>query len=811
MNKVVLYIKDADSVFQAVDLFEDETISVTSKVQDIRDISKVFTDFSQSFTLPASKKNNKIFRHFYNYFISEGAFDARKKVEAQIEINYIPFRQGKVFLNSVKMKDNKPFAYNVTFFGNTVTLKDSLGDDELSQLNFSQFDHDYGTDEVRDGLTTGVDFSGNTTSIIYPLISHTKRLYFDSRNSGGHSLDGNLHFQSTGGGSNNSNLALEYIDLKPAIKAKEIISAIEDNPKYNISFVTGDDDDFFDSTAFSNLYLWLSRTKGVLGGAESAEEKVKVLEDWQYDSGDDFVSISSDGQEVFFTDIPSSGNPFGTIGLNCTITPSSGYENIQYTIQMYRDGVLWAEESNVTGTRYVSYNSSFGGTDFWNDVRWKFILKSNSQFLFTPSLTMFDLRSSPTRSQILDCNPSQLTAQSKVIISEEIPKMKIIDFLSGIFNMFNLTAFFISDMSSPNFGKVKVMKLDDFYTPTDTGSDAYPSKIYDITKYVDSTNTDVEATIPFSEINFNYQEGKTLLMKRHSETFNSEFGDEEFTPDGVDRGKPYEVKVPFEHFKFERLFDDNTSSFIAGTPTDIQWGYSANDNFKPDYDADPKTGNYEPVLTKPMLFYGINISISSSLRYINWLGSSHQALSTYWKPSNTNENGSNPNYNLPVESGTTTSTTANKLVDSGQNFLSTVEVGDYVANTTDSTLALVTAVDSDTTLSLNLDIFASGEDYKVYRKPEFTLNFDNEVDEWNLIDYSGETNSLFSKFYKTYIEDAFNAKKRIFKLTAYLPNSILLNYKLNDRFKIGDKVFTINSIDTDLKTGESKLELLNVL
>ena len=300
-------------------------------------------------------------------------------------------------------------------------------------------------------------------------------------------------------------------------------------------------------------------------------------------------------------------------------------------------------------------------------------------------------------------------------------------------------------------------------------------------------------------------------MKQHSEAFNSEFGDEEFRPDGVDRGKPYNVKVPFEHFKFERLFDDNSADVASGTPTDIQWGYSAGDNFKPKPEADPKTGNYEPVLTKPMLFYGINTTIASVFRYINWSGTSHQALSTYWKPSNTNESGSNPNYNSPLESGTTTSTTTNKLVDSSQNFLSTVEVGDFVSNTTDSTLALVTAIDSDTTLSLNLDIFVSGEDYKVYRKPAFTLNFDNEVDEWNLIDYSGETSSLFSKFYQTYIEDAFNAKKRIFKLTAHLPNSILLNYKMNDRFKIGDKVFTINSINSNLKTGESKLELLNVL
>jgi len=140
------------------------------------------------------------------------------------------------------------------------------------------------------------------------------------------------------------------------------------------------------------------------------------------------------------------------------------------------------------------------------------------------------------------------------------------------------------------------------------------------------------------------------------------------------------------------------------------------------------------------LFYGIRITgLTDSGDGINWDNGTHTWLQSYWKPSNTNENG--------------TSSVA----------------------------------------------------------PEHTLNFDNEADEWNLTDYNGETNSLFKKFYQTYIEDAFDPKKRIFKLTAHLPSSILLNYKLNDRFQIGDKVFTINSIDTNLKTGESKLELLNVL
>jgi len=63
-------------------------------------------------------------------------------------------------------------------------------------------------------------------------------------------------------------------------------------------------------------------------------------------------------------------------------------------------------------------------------------------------------------------------------------------------------------------------------------------------------------------------------------------------------------------------------------------------------------------------------------------------------------------------------TTANKLVDSTQAFTTTVKVGAIVHNTTDGTIATVTAVDSNTQLSLSADIMASGEDYTIYASPE---------------------------------------------------------------------------------------------
>ena len=65
-----------------------------------------------------------------------------------------------------------------------------------------------------------------------------------------------------------------------------------------------------------------------------------------------------------------------------------------------------------------------------------------------------------------------------------------------------------------------------------------------------------------------------------------------------------------------------------------------------------------------------------------------------------------------LSSGSATSTTSNKLVDSSASFTSSV-VGQIVYNTTDGTNATVTAKDSGTQLSIDADIMASGENYSI--------------------------------------------------------------------------------------------------
>ena len=128
-----LYIKDENDSDIRVDMFKDESVSITQTIQDARDIGSVFTDFTRTFSLPASQTNNKIFKHYYksdivnteNTLLSD--FDARKRRSARIELNQMPYKKGHIRLDGVNMKDNKPYTYRVTFFGETVNLITLMG------------------------------------------------------------------------------------------------------------------------------------------------------------------------------------------------------------------------------------------------------------------------------------------------------------------------------------------------------------------------------------------------------------------------------------------------------------------------------------------------------------------------------------------------------------------------------------------------------------------------------------------------------------------------------------------------------------
>ena len=688
MQKLQLYISGT-----RVDLFKDESVSMTQSIQNVKDLSKIFTEFTQSFTIPASKTNNILFKHYYNFDIT-GGFDARNKVAGEIQLNDIPFKTGYVKLEGVEMKKNKAYAYKVTFFGDTVNLKDILGDDQLSSLS-SLNTHNLKYDYIR--IASKLVNTSGTDPIICPLITHTRQLYYNTSTTG----EGNLYKPSSG--YTTSDNGVYWSDLKYALRLQEIIDAIES--KYSLTFSS----DFFNDATnldFYNLYMWLHRKKGAVEPATQVTETYQQVSSFTaYNTASPRTSMVT-GALI----IPSSlvTSPNYMIGNDLTFIPNSSYSGTQYNIRVFRNGSLFYQGTNLTGTTIlsetqlgllgagnytVSVSSATSATSFFDagDIRWALTGQVGEEV----SNWSDEWRSTSAQAT---------SADFEFVITEQIPKMKLIDFLTGIFKTFNLTAYV--DVS----GTIVVRTLDSYY--------AASSVVWDLDSYVDVTKSTVDVALPFREIEFKYQGLGTFLAKQYEQLENSGWGSLSYTLDDAIYDAPeqtYTVEVPFEHLQYERLYSQ------SGTITDVQWGWCADDN-KDSY------------IGQPIIFYAIRKTSGTDI-LLKQAATSNADIDDYWIPSNSQA----------LAAGTST-----------QNINFQLEVNEYSEDT----------------------------------------------------DFTG---TLFENYYKTYIQDIFNNKRRLTKVKAYLPLKIIYNLKLNDKISLNGYTYKINSITTNLTTGESSLELLNTV
>ena len=93
---------------------------------------------------------------------------------------------------------------------------------------------------------------------------------------------------------------------------------------------------------------------------------------------------------------------------------------------------------------------------------------------------------------------------------------------------------------------------------------------------------------------------------------------------------------------------------------------------------------------------------------------------------------------------------------------------------------------------------------------EDNINFGSEINEYTLTSEFSD-GSLFNQEYTSYVSAVFNTQRRITKVKAFLPLRIVIALELRDEIVMRDVTYIINSITTNLQTGESDLELLNVV
>jgi hypothetical protein len=578
MNQVDIYIGD-----YRLDLFQDEEISINLNVQNIKDISKVFTDFTQSFTVPASGINNEVLKQYYrtdldasrittssttNYPIwnnwigawetqlqtwgggssstsVENTFDFRFRVPARIEINSIPFRTGVIEMENVLLKGTEPYSYSLTFYGDLVNLSDLFGEDYLYDLDLSAYDHTYDGATILSGFTQDALFSGE---VFYPLMSPTRNWLWNVQTPPD---DNDIKYHS------GHNHGVRYNEIKPAIKVVKLLDAME--AKYGISF-TGS---FLANAEFNKLYLWAHRFEGDLYDSSTAIEWQLINFNRTTGGGVEF-NLSTETWTVVDTDIYE---------LRITIQNVSA----AYEIGLFQNGVqigVAQEDAHPASSVLITFEGY--GFDSGDEVQIK--IRPRTATTFNYQVTDYTAYDASTTTQRFEVDQTaQATYSFQLAMSPLMPEIKIKDFLGGIVKMHNLV---IIPTNSTTFS---LQTLNDWY---DDGVNV------DITQYVDIEEVSVDRPQLYREISFEYQDTEQILGFEYQRTNQVGYGDLNafFSWDGDE----FTIELPFEQPLFELLTNEVTGNLsntlvYKSMTREIQ---------------DEATNTFQPYVGAPVLIYG---------------------------------------------------------------------------------------------------------------------------------------------------------------------------------------------------------------
>ena len=566
---------------ELLDQYADESVDIVSSVLDVSDITKNTGDYSKSFTVPASKNNNRLFKHWYNASIDNG-FDARSKVEGSIDIDGVPFKLGKWRLNKCNIVKGRLESYTINFFGNLPNISDTIGEDMLSDLAFPALDHDWTSDNVIDGL------EGNLLDgdIVYTLMANKR--YFYNSHSGAHDVDATT-INIANAASTSHATGVVWSDLRPSVKLSKIIDAIE--TRYN-SFIYDNpivfSRDFFSTTEFEKQYLWLKADDRVaIGGGEEIVD---------FTTGSETYINLTTNVGTFVTDRATNTR----FAIGNKITPAAGYEDVPYTFIVRNadtdeDVYAWDRTQWGNGDGIISIGTRLFSPSGTTTFNFTWHVKSNSKIEFTSEVVIVKQVGVVLSPSDVTTGAAQ-TLVNRVVIGDEMPELKIVDFLKGIFNMFKLVAIPKDD------GSIYVNTLDSYYAQ---------GQRYDATKYIDFAKFDVDRGELLKRIAFEFEEPSTILNMEFKKRAADGQGYgaslvnvyESLTPKKLIDGDTLEVKLPFEQIYFERLVEQDDA--IVGTNTNIQTGVILDDNLN-------------EVVPKAVLHYTSKQDISATpIRFVN--------------------------------------------------------------------------------------------------------------------------------------------------------------------------------------------------
>ena len=516
---------------ELLDMFADEGISIKSVVKDMNDPKKLFTDFSRSFTVPASKQNNKVFKHYYNVEI-QNSVDSRELIPAKILMNNSTYKTGNIRVEGARIVNGIATQYKVTFIGKLSELSRQIGKDKINELDFTS---------LYDGSFDFVAEVQNTTKrdLMFPLASRKERYLADTSTSSlGIENARNIAYSTA---TPSDDYGIREQDLVGALSVGAILDKIES--KYSFNFTGALQADYI-----RDLYLWLHQTdkerSGVLLSALAtgfAYSGTASADFTPLTNG--FVYSATDATSTLGQDRKYHVSINGTFSGNATVKLKMGGNVVRevsvsgaYTdpVIMYGDGtdrIFQVEvENDVSNTVAIAVRLS----------------QYDKEYITSGTINYKNWVAKPTRNMTASASIGTAGTYSA---QKNIPDMSVMEFLSSIFKMFNIIAEVDASLN------VSTKHYDHFMSE---------GEVKDFTKYVDVSGYDVNRPNLYSSLLMGFEEPQLALEQGYKAVNGRNYGEIKYDllgSSGVKlSGSTYELKLKNQRTPLEPIDDLNTGN-----------------------------------------------------------------------------------------------------------------------------------------------------------------------------------------------------------------------------------------------------------
>ncbi len=410
-----------------IELYENEPVNLSYQFSDLQEINASRSNFSQTFRVPLTGKNQDYFGAVNELGIIP-TWNPKTKVKAELSYNTIPIMRGFAQVKNVYIQKGKYADVELVVFGETADLSRDVGDGMLTDIDLSAFNHTLTATNIALSWAGGLSSANIRYGIVDKWRNWTSETIWSTTN------------------------LLEHGDFTPYFRASKLFETILTEAGYTY------DSTFFGSN-LDDLYILLNRGNRSPIPVDADQPAANVFEIGLSAN----VTKSSNSFESITNFVETA--PFFDAGGNVTsgafVPPYRAY----YTFVVYVKGVISHLNQGIT-MRLASGASTFLATIIDNVQGGEF---NSETYAITTAPILLDSTDSVTLQYALTNSghtveftgtnalgaggtgfavteiTDPLSGQT-VDIAGNMPEMKKIDFISGLQKMFNLV--FIPDRNN---------------------------------------------------------------------------------------------------------------------------------------------------------------------------------------------------------------------------------------------------------------------------------------------------------------------------------------------------------------------------